>query len=76
MPQRMDAMVRWHHQLNGHELKQTPGDNRGQGSLVRCSSCRVGQGLVTEQQQSPRGGAWPTGDTITKLLSEISNQDF
>ena len=72
----MDAMVRWHHQLNGHELKQTPGDSRGQGSLAHCSSCRVGQGLVTEQQQSPREGAWPTGDTITKLLSEVSNQDF
>ena len=37
---------------------------------------RVGQGLVTEQQPSPRGGTWPMGDTITKLLSEISNQDF
>ena len=29
-------MVEWHHQLNGHEFEQTPGD-RGQGSLA-CSS--------------------------------------
>ena len=30
-------MVGWHHQLNGHEFEQTPGDNEGQGSLVCCS---------------------------------------
>ena len=30
-------MVRWHHQLNGHEFEQTPGDNEGQGSLECCS---------------------------------------
>ena len=24
-----DKMVRWHHQLNGHEFAQTPGDDRG-----------------------------------------------
>ena len=23
-------MVGWHHQLNGHEFEQTPGDNEGQ----------------------------------------------
>ena len=28
----------WHHQLNGHEFEQTPGDGDGQGSLVCCSS--------------------------------------
>ena len=26
-------MVGWHHQLNGHEFEQTPGDSEGQGSL-------------------------------------------
>ena len=30
-----DEMVRRHHQLNGHELEQTPGDHGGQRSLVR-----------------------------------------
>ena len=25
-------MVTWHHQLNGHESEQTPGDGEGQGS--------------------------------------------
>ena len=33
-----DEMVRWHHQLNGHEFEQTPGDGEGQGSLAWCSS--------------------------------------
>ena len=27
-------MVGWHHQLNGHEFEQTPGNSEGQGSLV------------------------------------------
>ena len=27
-------MVGWHHRLNGHEFKQSPGDSEGQGSLV------------------------------------------
>ena len=26
-----DEMVRWHHQLNGHEIEQTPGDGEQQG---------------------------------------------
>ena len=30
-------MVGQHHQLNGHEFQQAPGDGDGQGSLVRCS---------------------------------------
>ena len=32
-----DAMVGWHHGLNGHEFEQTSGDSKGQGSLVCCS---------------------------------------
>ena len=37
-----DEMVGWHHQLNGHMFKQTPGDSEGQGSLECCSpwGCR------------------------------------
>ena len=29
-----DAMVEWHHQLNGHECEQTLGGGEGQGNLV------------------------------------------
>ena len=32
-----DEMVRWHHQLNGHEFEQAPEGSEGQGSLVCCS---------------------------------------
>ena len=32
-----DEMVGWHHQLSGHEFKQTIGDHEGQGSLRWCS---------------------------------------
>ena len=28
-----DEMVGWHHQLNGREFEQTPGDSDGQGGL-------------------------------------------
>ena len=30
-------MAGWHHQLNGHEFEQAPGDGEGQGILVYCS---------------------------------------
>ena len=32
-----DEMVRWHHQLNGLEFEQTPGEGDGQGRLACCS---------------------------------------
>ena len=32
-----DKMVGWHHQLNGHEFEQAPGDSEGQGNLVWCN---------------------------------------
>ena len=34
-----DEMVGWHHQLNGHEFEQAPGDGEGQGGLACCSPC-------------------------------------
>ena len=39
-----DEMVGWHHQLDGHESVQAPGDGEGRGSLA-CGSpcCRVGE---------------------------------
>ena len=42
-----DEMVGWHHQLNGPEFEQTPGDSEGQGTLV-CYSPRVANTLKTE----------------------------
>ena len=33
-----NEMVGWHHQRNGQEFGQTPGDGEGQGSLGCCNS--------------------------------------
>ena len=49
-----DEIVGWHHQLSGHDFEQAPGDGEGQDSLQSMGSQRVGQGLVTEQQQRER----------------------
>ena len=49
-----DDMVGWHHQFNGHEFEQTPGNSDAQGSLECCSPWgrRVGHDQVTEQYVS------------------------
>ena len=44
-----DEMVGWHHPLNGHEFEQTPGDSKGQGSLVCWSSWGRKELDMTEQ---------------------------
>ena len=48
-----DEMIGWHHQDNGHEFEQAPGDCEGQGSQMCCSpwgSQRVRHNLVTVKQ--------------------------
>ena len=51
-------MIGKHHQLNGHQLGQTPGDSEGQKGLECCSpwDCRVRHNLVTEQQPRQEWG--------------------
>ena len=44
-----DEMVRWYHQLNGHEFEQAPGDGEGQGSVVCCSPWARKESDMTEQ---------------------------
>ena len=44
-----DEMVGWHHQLNGYELEQAPGDGEGQGSLVCCSPWGHKESDLTER---------------------------
>ena len=46
---REDEMVGWHHQFNGHEFEQTPGDGEGQGSLACCSPGGCKESDTTEQ---------------------------
>ena len=42
-------MVGWHHRLDGHELKQAPGDGEGQGSMICCSPWGHKELNTTEQ---------------------------
>ena len=44
-----EEMVGWHHQLNGHEVEQTPGDGEGQGGLA-CFSPQGCKELDTTEQ--------------------------
>ena len=55
----------WHHQLNGHECEQTPGDAERQRGLASCSprDHKVRQYLVTEQL------CWKRDDPKEKLSS-------
>ena len=47
-----DEMVGWHHQLNGHEFEQTPGDSEGQGSLACFSPWGQEEADTVEQLKS------------------------
>ena len=44
-----DEMTGWHHQLNGHEFEQIPGDREGQESLACCSLCGHKESDTTER---------------------------
>ena len=43
-----EEMVGWHHQLNGHNIEQTPGDGEGPGSQT-CRSWGYKELDTTEQ---------------------------
>ena len=47
-----DEMVRWNHQLNGHEFEQTPVVGDGQGGLACCSPWGPKDLDTTEQLNS------------------------
>ena len=53
-----DEIAGWHHQLNGHEFEQAPGDGEGQGSLVRCSSWDDKESDMTEQLNKYNNKIW------------------
>ena len=42
-------MIGWHHQLNGHEFEQTPGDSEGQGTLACCSPWGHNESEMTDK---------------------------
>ena len=44
-----DAMIGWHHQLDGHEFEQAPGVDEGQRSLVCYSPWGCKESDMTER---------------------------
>ena len=44
-----DAMLGWHHRLDGHEFEQAPEVGEEQGSLVYCSLRGRKESDMTEQ---------------------------
>ena len=51
-----DEMVGWHHRLDGHEFKQTPGDGERQESLACCSPWGHRESDTTEQPNNNMRG--------------------
>ena len=43
-----DEMVGWHHQLDGHEFEQAPGDGDGKGTLACCTPWGLKESDTTE----------------------------
>ena len=67
--QRM-RLVGWHHRLNGHEFKQTPGDGEGQGSLAFCSPWGRKESDTTEQLNNNFSYAVNTSMNITEVKGQ------
>ena len=44
-----DEIVGWHHQCNGHEFEQTPGDSGRQETLACCSPLGHKESDMTQQ---------------------------
>ena len=55
-------MAGWHHQLEGPEFEQAPGDSEGQGSLACCSPCGCKESDTTERLNTNQGArSYPGG---------------
>ena len=61
-------MVGWHHQLNGQEFEQTPGDGEGQGKFS-CLSLWGHKELDTTERLSPAQHKLFIFNVITNLVS-------
>ena len=46
-----DEVIRWHHQLNGHEFGWTLGVGDGQGGLACCSSWGCKESDMTDRRK-------------------------
>ena len=64
-----NEMIGWHHQLNGHEFEQAPGDGEGQGSLACCSPW--GHKEVQVMSQRTRLSDWTTKTYFNNYLISL-----
>ena len=62
-----NEMVRWHHQLNGHEFEQTLEDSEGQGSLVWCKESDITEWLSNNN--------FKFVNQISPLFSDVSSKN-
>ena len=73
-------MAGWHHQCNGHELGQAPGDSEGQRGLVCSSPWAHKQSDMTEQLNNDKGSGTSmdlplhrTGQWCLVMLSRLQS---
>ena len=66
-----DEMIGWHHQFNEHKFEQTPGDRKGQGSLVYCSSWGHKELDMNEQLKNNKKGQ--RTNRLVRLLRRAHN---
>ena len=65
-----DNMAGWHHEFNGHEFEQAPGDGEGQGNLVCCSPRGRKESDTTEQLNKKRQGILSLEPNISKSRTQ------
>ena len=70
-----DKTAGWHHQLNGHEFEQAPGDGEGQGSLACCSPRGHKGSDMTERLNNnmaiTESKVWPDDKTDFKAIRTL-----
>ena len=67
-----DEMVRWNHQINGHEFEQTPGDGEGQESLACFSpwGCKDTDWVKIFANHISNNGLYPEYKEFLKLSNK------
>ena len=71
----MNEMVGQHHQLNGHEFEQTPGDGEGQRGLACCSPWGHKESDMTEQLNNNSGKCVPDINSSSLAIRAQSNSN-
>ena len=67
-----DKTAEWHHQLNGHESNQAPGDDEGQGSLLCCSPWHHKESDKTERLNNNKN--WAPIMSQTQSFQRLTRQ--